>query len=241
MLSYDKKVEIIDFDGLTLQQKCDWVRLHQECFGSTKNVALRLLKKYTLNDGIFCLVYRDQKLAASYSGLKVKYKAKEDFFLSTDTMSNGKILGGSVIAARSLYEYLSNNGIKVVCGYPNKKIEGLRVKRLGWKFSTILNLYIMPSFCIPKYEQKDLVLRRPSSGFFIKDLPFVTIGRHSKRFSILRLELSNKKPHRFCIDLSSLLGIGQKRFYYRKLDESFCDKDFKLGRLNLTSDSIDVP
>ena len=235
------EIIILDFHDLGEAQKCDWIALHIKCFGTSELVAGKIMQKYVLNESTFCLVYLKQKLVAAYSGLRIKFKGRDRIFLSTDTMSNGEVAGASIIAANALYRHLAKRGFKVVCGYPNKNIEGLRENKLGWMYSTCLDLYLMPSFCLPGDKQADITIKRPAAGFFGKDLPFVALGRFKKPLAICRLELATTRPSRYAINISRLLGIGRKRFYYRKLDELYDDEQFSIGDVSLTIDSIDVP
>lgn len=235
------RILIANFGDLEQSQIADWKRLHVECFKSDIYLVENILRKYSLNEGIFCLVYLDGVLAAAYSGLRVLYKGIQPFFLSTDTMSNGIISGGSIIAARELYVHLASLGFVAVCGFPNKKIEGLRVNKLGWRYSTSLNLYALPSFFNVEKGISDLNISRPSGGFFGRDLPFVVFGSGYKKNAIFRLVFSSSRPHWCSFNLSCILGFGRKRFYYKKLISDFDDGDLNFGNVALSSNSIDVP
>jgi len=228
-------------DTLSKKQKIDWINLHKKCFKSKDIKVAQLFSKYELNDCRFALVYIGDKLAVSYSGLLIKNNFCVKIFLSTDTMSDGTLKGGSVIAAKELYAYLKSEDVKVVCGYPNKLIENIRRRKLKWVYSTEMHLYVLPAFLLPKNVKPSLRLQRPQNGFFYKSSRFISMGRYNSGFSVLRFELSTYRPHLLGINLSALLGIGGKKFYYLFLDKKIHIEEMLDGSIVLNSQSIDVP
>lgn len=227
-------------NSLSKEQKIDWVNLHKKCFKSKDDKINQLFSKYELNDSRFTLVYIGKKLVVSYSGLFIENDFGIKVFLSTDTMSDGTFKGGSVFAAKKLYKHLETEGVKIVCGYPNKLIEKIRRYKLKWIHSTEMHLYILPSFLLPKDIKPALRLNRPQTGFFHRPSQFASIGRFRSGFSLLRLELSTYRPHPFAINVSTLLGFGSKKFYYLFLDKKINIEEMVKGSIVLNSKSIDV-
>ena len=218
-----------------------WCELHKKCFKSSSRDAVKLFQKYELNDSRFAFVYYKNRLVAAYSGLFLKNSLNCKIFLSTDTMSDKTLSGGSIIAAHAMYSHLRNEGVKVVCGYPNKNIEGLRTEKLGWVYSQKIDLYVMPAFCLPKYVEPTFRLNRPTGGFFRKTYWFLALGSWRRKYSLIRIALSSYAPHPLAINLSLLFRIGQKKLFFKYLAEGRSLNGFKDGNLVLNSDSIDVP
>ena len=81
-------------------KKFDWINLHKKCFKSQDTKVSQLFSKYELNDCRFALVYIDEKLVVSYSGIFIKNDFDVKVFLSTDTMSDGTFKGGSVLCSK---------------------------------------------------------------------------------------------------------------------------------------------
>jgi len=228
-------------DNLSERQKIDWINLHKKCFKSQDTKVSQLFSKYELNDCRFALVYIDEKLVVSYSGIFIKNDFDVKVFLSTDTMSDGTFKGGSVFAAKELYAYLKSEDVKVVCGYPNKLIENIRRRKLKWTYSTEMHLYVLPAFLLPKDVKPSLRLKRPQGGFFCKSSRFFSMGRYNSGFSVLRFEVSTYRPHPLGINLTELIGIGRKKFYYLFLDKKIHIEEMIDGSIVLNSESIDVP
>lgn len=218
-----------------------WCELHKKCFKSSIRDAVKLFQKYELNEARFAFVYYKNHLVAAYSGLFVKNSLNAKIFLSTDTMSDKTLAGGSIIAAHAMYSHLRNEGVNVVCGYPNKNIEGLRKEKLGWVYSQKIDLYVMPAFCLPKYVEPTFRLNRPRDGFFRKTYWFVALGSWRRKYSLIRVVLCSDSPHPLAINLSLLFRVGQKKLFFKYLAEEISLHGFKDGKLVLNSESIDVP
>lgn len=227
---------------LSVYEKKQWIELFCFCFSKTESCALNIFKKYEINESIFCLLYADGRLVANYSGLFARSR-RLNVFLSTDTMSNGHIKGGSILCAEYLYEKLIELGIDIVCGYPNKKIAGMREQKLNWKYVKSLNLYILPAFLRYKTRDTFFWINRPEHGFFSERLKLFCLGNYNKSsFSIFRLELADTKPHHLAINLTKLFGFGEKKLYWLILSDRVNSADIVdyVGS-NYSSASIDVP
>lgn len=234
--------QIYILDKLSKTQLKDWVALHHKCFKRGRAYAYNCYVKYRLNKPKFCMVYENDALVACYSGIFVRSNIAT-IFLSTDTMSDGTIRGGSIIAAENLYSHLIQVGVDLVCGYPNATIVGLREKKLGWKFVTNLELFLMPIFILPVNLNPLIRLNRPKYGFFRSSSGLVALGNFDKhKWSLVRLELSNVRPTWFSLNLSRFFGFGRKSLYYRVLNEKL-DADLlnQFMTATYTSASIDVP
>lgn len=235
------KVEIVRF--LSAAQQSQWLKLFSECFKCSPRKAAFVFKKYLINEPFFCLVWLNEKLVASYSGLALKCKQLGSIFMSCDTMSNGEIKGGSILAAEKLYKYLKKLNFKMVCGFPNSQIQGLRVEKLGWKIVDSVNVYFRIKF-LPyikqpgKHSLETFRLNRPSSGFFVPRLNLLELYGYSHPYALLELRMSN-------------MDLGFPYFKIKKLRKTFGMKllsadlepniDMWLQDLILTENSIDVP
>lgn len=237
-MTVDTKIYVTN--NLTKSEKAEWIKLFCRCFQKSEKNALRIFRKYELNRSKFCLVYKQNVLAACYSGIYPR-SIFISLFLSTDTMSSGLVKGGSVIAAKMLYDRLRKEGVQLVCGYPNSEIEGLRIAKLNWKFSTYLDVFIVPFFLEIKHQKPLFEINRPAEGFYGRDYPFVQLGNYRK-FAPFRMYLGNKRPHNLSIRLCSIFPKTRKKFFYCILQEiNHCDIQLLETDLILDCNSIDVP
>lgn len=234
-------------DKLEGKLRKEWLDLFIECFNTTPLNAKLMLKKYHLNKSLFCLVLLDGVIVASYSGLDITSNLGLRLFLSCDTMSNGKIKGGSYYAAKYLYDFLDKKGFQVVCGFPNKKIEGLRVKRLGWIMSEKLNLYVRPKI-IPNRNFFDICsdetynILRPKHGFWGRAPFLFQLYGYPRTWSMFEIRLSNRRLGFPYLCLSDYFPSLRKNFGFRVLDITERDTYSKfMKNIILSERSIDVP
>lgn len=228
--------------------RVEWITLFCECFKKSKLAGLSAFKKYEINTSLFAAVYVEGKIAACYSGIfTTSVNTDLNLFLSTDTMSNGIIKGGSIIGAKALYRILSQRNIDVVCGFPNHRIYGLRKQKLGWQFGKFLYVHVKIPFSVPNkrqisFRQPTFVIKRPSAEFFRPiNLPitFFDVSHKGYRLSIM---LSSEKHIDGFINFGAFYKRGRKSFCFKILDNSKKLEILKkIDRLVLSSHSIDVP
>ena len=238
------RIEIIS--ELNSEQKLDWINLFILSFKSTKDVALNIYRKYELNQSYFCLIYQGSKLAASYSGICVKSTNGLKMFISTDTMSMGIIRGASNIAAENLYEFLKNKNFHCVCGFPNKKIYDIRIKKLNWRYMTQLDAYIqfLPDIMINYQKSKSpyYEINRPAEGFYRGKIFGIHLKNYIRSLSFFCIVMSSKPLGFGFLNVSKFIPMSRKYFCYKILDES---KESQLQQLlldlHLNENSIDVP
>jgi hypothetical protein len=238
---------IVCGDEITPEFEKDWTELFARAYKSTVNKGQLILRKYKLNDSKFCVLYVDNKMVASYSGLELPFSGAR-IFVSTDTMSDGTIRGATVVMANHLYEELTRDDVLAVCGFPNDNIRKLREKRLGWVIDGKLFLWIgVPIFWrILRFtaNKKLWKIRRPERGFFRKKIFGLNLlgrdGLYSSSPGIC-FTLSAKRPGFFFVRIPSRF-FPSRTFGYRFLTN---DSDFRakfLGAINnLDVDTIDVP
>jgi hypothetical protein len=223
--------------------KYKWLNLFGKCFKASNASAHNIFRKYLLNDSIFCFLEIDQEIIASYSGLVLNTNDGNKIFLSCDTMSDGTIRGGSIMLANHLYPYLRSIGITVVCGFPNDKIAGLRVNKLGWEIYEDLYVYLRPKFLPNSNYQSELPLEsftinRPSTGFF-KNVPFfLQLAGYEKKFSLFEVRFSNTRLGLPYFKVKHMT----KRFGFKIIDTENEETHRNwLNNLSLSERSIDVP
>ena len=237
-----------DFDisittNLNEEIKTKWLDLFVKCFKTSEANAYNIFEKYLLNDSIFCFLEHNQEIVASYSGLVLSTNKGNKIFLSCDTMSDGTIKGGSIIMANQLYPYLRSIGITVICGFPNDRIAGLRVNKLGWELYEDLYIYLRLKF-LPnsKYHSKlpveSFSIKRPSTGF-VKNVPFFfQLAGYEKKFALFEFRFSNSRLGFPYFRLPHMT----KRFGFKILDASNEEIHRNwLNNISLNERSIDVP
>lgn len=241
-------VDIKLIDDIDNAFKAKWIKLFCATFNKSAQTAHRIFEKYTLNDGIFSAVFIQDELVACYSGIKMKSLSSElKFFLSTDTMSNGRVKSASILAAQELYRYLRSSGLDIVCGYPNEKIYGIRINKLKWSYLKNINLFLkIPFMDTDKAElvfnASSINLERPARHFFSSSIPGVSFYTPNQGTSLVTLFMSDRDCIRGFINLSKFFGLGQRKFCYKFLDLNSTEiLTHDLKKLKLTHRSIDVP
>ena len=226
----------------------EWITLFCECFKKSRAAGLSVFKKYQINTSLFSAVYAGGKITACYSGIfTTSLNTDLKLFLSTDTMSNGIIKGGSITGANALYRILRQRNIDVVCGFPNRRIYGLRKQKLGWQFGKFLYVHVKIPFSGPDKRQisngqPSFVIKRPSEEFFrpIK-LPITLFDVGDKDYR-LKLMMSSEKHIDGFINFGALYEKGRKSFCFKILDNSKKSEILEtIDGLVLSSHSIDVP
>lgn len=157
-------IKIVSFQELVAQHAEEWCCLFCQCFGVKENRASYVLKaKYVLNDGFVGLLFFDNNLVASYSVItNVNTTAVG---LSVDTMANGLVKGSTLKLADAMYPYLRAQGLKFLLGYPNERIQYLRVSKLGWEKLRVDFIYFGK---LKSYKKSVLTFRlvRPQDLYF---------------------------------------------------------------------------
>lgn len=232
-------------EKLDSEQKSAWLMLFTACFHTSRARAEMIYRKYDLNDAKFCLVFSNGRLVAAYSGLSLRTTNGLKIFLSTDTMSSGEIKGGSIIAATHLYTLLTDDGYDCICGYPNKKIIGLRQAKLDWKILKQVDLFmrIVPKKFVLRLKYKPtFTLNRPDEGFFGHKPTCFKLGKYKSNLFSVELRLSSENLGRGYLNISNIFPHTRKYFGYRILrNENASTIVNLLDELKLMEDSIDVP
>lgn len=234
--------KVMVLNSLSESQKQDWVILFCKCFKRSVKFANDIFLKYELNLSRFSLVYIGKQLVAAYSGIQMQSNYLR-VFMSTDTMSDGKVRGGSIIAGMALYEQLKLEGFDIVCGFPNKKIEWLRENKLGWQYVKRLNLYLIFKQGNKSSEHVGMIMNKPERGF-LRSVPGILFLRTYLKpwYSILGLELSTSEPESFHINLSKIFNLGTKKFYVKNLHAQISFHQLcKFKAACFDSRSIDIP
>jgi hypothetical protein len=244
-------------DGIHIARRSDyskdfvvqWVRLFQRCFGGREENATQVFQKYLLNDSRICYSIKDRTMVAAYCGLKLDHDGVA-IFLSTDTMSDGTQKGSSVILGKRLYKTFVEDGITVVCGYPNKNIRKIREKGLGWTLEGSLHLYVgVPIFwrffrCAYKGSGLWSAVR-PTGGWFTRKKPSLVhlLGRDGLYSSNLGfvITLSSYRPGAFFIRMPKMI-FEPRSFGYKLLTDNVeGNNDFLKKIYFLDLNTIDIP
>ena len=145
------RLEIKTFSEFTRTDMASWVAACNIAYNF--NSGQKVLLKYSNAplETYFCLLYQNEELKASYSGFNFNFRGLKGF-LSTDTFS--LFPRGTTIMGEHLYAFLKDCEFDVVCGWPNKQIERLRQKFLGWQYIDRKNVY----FVYPKISKNSTVL-----------------------------------------------------------------------------------
>lgn len=133
------RLEIKTYSEFTQADMASWV---SACNTAYKfNYGDKLLLKYSNSrlETYFCLLYHNEELKASYSGFNFNFRGLKGF-MSTDTFS--LFPRGTTIMGEHLYAFLTESEFDVVCGWPNKHIERLRRKFLGWQYIGRKEIYL---------------------------------------------------------------------------------------------------
>jgi hypothetical protein len=240
-----------DVPSLSTIEKEQWIALFCDCFKCNRQVAFSAFGKYELNseNSVFCLGLLDDVIVACYSGIILSVGARR-IFLSTDTMSNGFLNNATVKLGRYLYEHLKGVGVSLVCGFPNENVRKIREKKLGWKIIGKVDHYIgIPFFWRFFRRVNDYpiwMLERPSSGYFTKVRPLISLlgrtGLYGQNSISLIFTLSAVSPGFFFVKVPNFL-ISPKLFGYVLL----MDSDFEAlswileSAVYLDLNCIDVP
>jgi len=243
----------IGFTSLSAWEKEQWVKLFQICFLKNEGQSRNIFAKYELNPetSCFCYILHNDEMVACYSGIILQIK-DQNVFLSTDTMSNGVVRDATVKMAKLLYADLKLRNVIAVCGFPNKNIAAIRIRKLGWKIIGEINYYVgIPLLwrfllCSRGVSSAQAwYLRRPGIGFFNAVNGFITLlgrnGLYKGAFFSLKLSCGTKPPGYFFIRVPSRI-IQPKKFGFLML--SSCDKMNQLMYDSfdfLDMNSIDVP
>lgn len=240
-------IQLFRANEMSSEMRREWIDLFSRCFKKSSAEGLRVLTKYDLNAGMFCLLRSNGSLVASYSGLIIDFEGRR-IFLSTDTMSDGSVRGGSVRLANHLYEKLQSEGVSVVCGYPNDNIREIRRIKLGWRMHGGIDMYIgIP--CLwrlfrSRPNKKVWQIQRPSHGFFIRSgRGFRLLGRDRLYGDGLGVvfTLSSFSPGPFFIRVPRRL-FSRRTFGYRFLsDDAEFERVFLDSLHALDIETIDVP
>ncbi|WP_460069179.1 glycosyltransferase family A protein [Pseudomonas sp. H2_E05] len=150
----DDGIHIVRRNSYSNDLIAQWTRLFQRCFGGSEDNATRVFQKYLLNDSRICYSVKEGTMVAAYCGLRLSHEDGA-VFLSTDTMSDGTQKGSSVILGKRLYKSFVEEGIDIVCGYPNKNIRRIREKGLGWTLNGNLYLYMGIPFLWRFFQKTD--------------------------------------------------------------------------------------
>ena len=240
-----------EFSLLTSDEKEQWLALFSDCFKCNKQVALSAFEKYRLHgeNSVFCIGLLDDVIVACYSGIILSVGARR-IFLSTDTMSNGLLNNATVKLGRYLYQYLVECGVILVCGFPNENVRKIREKKLGWKIIGKVNAYIGIPFFWRFFRRLNncpiWMLERPSSGYFTKVRPLVSLlGRtciYGKNLISLKFTLTAFSPGVFFIKVPNFL-VSPKLFGYVLLIDSDVEALPWILKCaaNLDLNCIDVP
>lgn len=216
--------------SLSSSEISQWKGLFATCFSASEKVADAAFGKYQLNSDAarFCFAIVNGDIVAAYCGFIVTM-GDHTLFLSTDTMSNGVFKNATVRLAKVLYPSLAVEGVEAVCGYPNKNVENIRVKKLGWRIEGNLYPYLGVPLLWRLFRKHGNCLcplwsiERPKQGFMLSQRPLLRIlGRHGlyhASFPAFVFTLSAFKPGVFFLKVPELL-IAPKRFGYVILDDS---------------------
>ncbi len=238
------------FLSLSGTEQGSWKALFRRCFGATERQAEAVFQKYRLagEAARFAFLISDGEPVACYSGIVCSVGGSR-LFLSTDTMSDGTVPKSSVTLGQSLYNNLAAEGVGAVCGFPNKNIEHLRRKYLGWEMHGAIHAFVgLPllwRFGLRKPRRDVLSIPRPSRGFF-KDVPgFLRAWSQLRDYDgwliCVRFTLAAERPSPFWIRVPHAL-VPPKSFGFKILDENSVSRGTMLGiSLGLSFDSIDVP
>ncbi|MGY4493057.1 hypothetical protein [Pseudomonas sp. TE3610] len=244
-------------DGIHITSRSDfsiefiaqWTGLFQRCFGGSEENAARVFQKYQLNDSRICCTVKDGIMVAAYCGLKLIHDDSA-VFLSTDTMSDGTQKGSSIILGKRLYKSLIEDGISVVCGYPNNNIRKIRERGLGWTLEGNLHLYVgIP--VLWRFFRKTIPVSslwkaiRPTGGWFTQRKPLCVnlLGRDGLYSSDIGavITLSAYRPGAFFIKMPSFI-FEPRSFGYKCLTDNAKDNDNFLKKIkSLDLDTIDIP
>lgn len=242
-----ERLEIIIGEEMTPAFEDEWVELFTHAFHSRAEKGRLLLRKYKLNKSLFCVLYANDKMVGSYSGLELPF-AGTSIFLSTDTMSDGTRPGASVLMAKHLYEKLTKDGVLAVCGYPNDKIRKLRHKRLDWIIDGKLFLWVGLPIIWPfgrlEPPQNIWKVNRPESGFFGPIvLGIKLVGRDGlfQRRIGFAVAMASQRPGPFFFRVPNMI-FRPRTFGYRFLNLSIEHREAFLSALkSLDLDTIDLP
>ncbi|CRM46287.1 MULTISPECIES: glycosyltransferase family A protein [Pseudomonas] len=245
----DDGIHIVRRNSYSNDLIAQWTRLFQRCFGGSEDNATRVFQKYLLNDSRICYSVKEGTMVAAYCGLRLSHEDGA-VFLSTDTMSDGTQKGSSVILGKRLYKSFVEEGIDIVCGYPNKNIRRIREKGLGWTLNGNLYLYmgipfLWRFFKKPMNQNALWKLARPAGGWFTrKKPPLVNLlgsdGLYSSNPGLV-ITLSAYRPGVFFIKVPGFL-FEPRSFGYKCLTEQTEKNNAFLEKIKyLNIDTIDIP
>lgn len=255
-----RKIKIVDFNELESLYLVNWKNLFVRCFPAARD-ATRLnavIQKYELNRErvLFALMIKDGKIEASYGGIFLDYN-RATVFLSLDSMSSGVVPRSTTALARALYPRIKERGGLAVVGFPNRNIEALRRKYLGWEMEGRLEAYIAPPgmgqlFLREAQESAAPTgpwrLARPKRGFWSGSRRMLRlISRQGLSDGIVIapiFTLSSARPGPFFIKIPTLLGLTRRFGFHVLLDGDAGEEVRKQIRdtiPHLNVESIDVP
>lgn len=225
----------------------EWIRLFARCYMVSEQKALSVMEKYELNDSWCCAMYAEDKLVGCYSGLVLEWQERK-IFLSTDTMSDGSIRGGTSKMAGLLYEKLSQSGFALVLGYPNDNIRKIRQRKLGWTIEGELFAWVgVPLLRFLFTNQVDNGLwkvRRPNSGFFGAKYPLLKLLGRTRFYGPwfgVPFTLAATSPGLFYFKVPEFL-VRRKTFGFRALGDCRDAEEILRARLSqLDLETIDLP
>lgn len=240
------------FNDLSTNDINAWLNLFVQSYHCNIEHAKNILDKYAIynKNSIFCFIYYNENIVASYSGI-VKNFNNRNIFISMDTMSNGFIHNATFKMANFLYDYLRLNGFCFVCGFPNKNIINIRIRKLSWVICGSLRGYIgIPFFwrffLFKKSHLSNLwCINRPPHGFFIKRVGFINLlgrnGLYKNNFFSLIFTLSAKSPGVFFFRIPNFI-LNEKKFGFKILNNDCIGEKEILEIINyLDLNCIDIP
>ena len=181
----DFELKIIKESSWPAEFQKEWVRLFARCYLVSERKALSVMEKYELNDSWCCAMYAEENLVGCYSGLVLEWQDRK-IFLSTDTMSDGSIRGGTAKMAGLLYEQLYQSGFALVLGYPNDNIRKIRQRKLGWTIEGELFAWVgvplLRSLFTNHVDNELWKVRRPNSGFFGAKYPLLKLLGRTRHY-----------------------------------------------------------
>jgi hypothetical protein len=240
-------LEIVRGEEMSAAFEDDWVNLFARAYQSNVEKGRLLLRKYKINKSRLCVLYVDERMVGSYSGLELTF-ANKFIFLSTDTMSDGTRRGASVEMGKYLYEQLTKDGFLAVCGYPNDNIRKLRQKRLEWIIDGKVFLWVGVPFFWGIGRNKPVHdlwrVNRPKNGFFGPALRGINlVGRDGLFQSGLGFActIASQRPSPFFFRVPAMI-FEPRTFGYRFLIKSNEHQEIFLSVLTkLDLETIDIP
>jgi len=162
--------------------------------------------------GKLCIASDSKSIIGAYLGINQPLLSNPSLksVQSIDTLISPQARGGGVIRkiARAFYDELANSGYDCVYGLPNKRIEKIRYKVLGWNESRLTYRYIVP---IPAFVLR-IALRLLS--FLSPNL--ISFGAKSKGVEQIKsfAQLNDKIQY---IHGNGMLSCSYKKGWFQKV------------------------